>query len=553
MKTNRFLQGFLALGGKIRSGMSALSESRITVIRESRPRNVGNPADVLDSRHTEVAYSAGRANRYNSLFGGALNNPDTVLQTAGGGNPAFYDGILLRHPYAAGILDQKIERANKERIIVPGDPSDERSTAIADEARRLWRKVADRPVVLSRWLRNADFVGYGGVEKIFTRDASTGLVYVHRLIDRKCENIKFRDDGTALWVPGYSLTPEVIPQRKMMFLRTGSVNTPYGDGNGRYIYPATYLIEKTFELMLDSIEEFGRPIPVVYMPRAAEVLKATERAEIRAYAAAVHSRFLEVPTNEATARIDMGGSGNIAASGAIGRPEMMVIEALVTWIYVRMIRVAQTMNKTGGSRALEDTRYDITDDASRPLCVQLDSGLNAHSVPGDDYTGWMADFNDFNFPNEPEEILPRFETPTLSQEHIDAIHERTMAAIDRGIGGDLSKDFYFRTTGMEKAKNDDDRLGGVPLTRFTKTESVVEESSRIPDMEEPRSIRDVVDQVNALSSRLDAQTNEGRYVSIPTEQGKVIRAHEGDSVMTRRGKVALSELVTGDELVTLKG
>lgn len=540
---NEWFSSLIAWPVKAANALSA----RVSIIRESRPRVAGNPADVLDDRHTGVVYSHGRANRYSTYFGGALTNPDTVLATAGGGNPAFYDGILLRHPYAAGILDQKIERANKERVIVPGDPSDARSTAIADEARRLWRKVADKPVVLSRWLRNADFVGYGGVEKIFTRDASTGLVYVHRMIDRKCENIRFKDDGTALWVPGTSLTPEVIPERKMMFLRTGSTNTPYGDGNGRYIYPATYLIEKAVELMLDSIEEFGRPIPVVYMPRAAEMLKKEERDAIRSYAAAVHSRYIEVPTNESTARIDLAGSGNFSASGAVGRPEMMVIETLVTWIYVRMIRVAQTMNKTGGSRALEDTRYDITDDASRPLCIQLDSGLNSHAVPGDGYTGWMADFNDFNFPNEPEEILPRFETPVLAQDVIHNIHHRTMEAIAHGLGADLSKDAYLRTVGLEKAKNDDDRMRPVEAP-------MLPPGALVEADDDPQSMADIADRVNALTRQLDAQTNvDEPRVQIATESGRVLNLRKASPVRTKRGNVPPEELVTGDELVTLKG
>jgi hypothetical protein len=473
--------------------------ARIEVVRESRPRPgvMAKQDDVLDAKHTGVAYSAGRANPYQVYYGGAMLNPDAVL-IENGQDPSLYDGVLMRHPYVAGCLDQKIERANKTRIIVAGDPSDSRSVMIANLARRCFESVPYASVVLGRWLRNADFVGYGAIEKVFTRNRD-GLVYPGRLIDRECKNIKFKDDGTALWTPnGWAYQGEPIPQRKMSFLRTGSINSGYGDGTGRRVWAACYLIEKTVELMLDGVEEFGRPIPVVYMPKAKDVLSAGEREKIRQYARAVHSRFIEIPTNELNARIDIGNAP-LASSGQVGRPEMAIIEMLVTWIYVAMIRVAQTMNKTGGSRSLEDTRYEITDDAARPLCKLLDDGLNMPLVEGDLYTGWMTDFCDFNFPDDPIEILPRFTTPTLSQEDINGFHKRTMEAIDRGLGKELSKDQYLRMTGSEKAKDDGDRLGGTPQTRVTETTT---DSLDAPNGN-PKTLADVAENISILSRRLD--------------------------------------------------
>jgi len=480
-----------------RSMQELKASGRVVIVRESRPRAARvKQEDVLDAQHTGVTYSAGRSNPFSTYFGGALKNPDLVLLEQGQ-DPSFYDGMLLRHPVVAGLLDQKIERANKERIIVAGDPSDARSVMMATLARRCWKRVPYPSVNIGRWLRNADLVGYAGLENVYTRD-SDGLVYVSRIIDRDCKNIRFKDDGTALWTPnGWSYNGEPIPRRKMSFIQTGSTNTPYGDGTGRYIYPATYLIEKAVELMLDATEEFGRPIPIVYMPRAKDALSKFERESIRAYAKKVHSRYIEVPTEDRNAKIDIGNAP-MASSGQVGRPEMAIIEMLITWIYIRMIRVAQTMNKTGGSRALEDTRYDITDDASRPLCRLADDGLNMPDVVGHGYTGWMTNFCDYNFPDDPSELLPRFETPTLSQDDINAFHKRTMEAVDRGLGNELSKDQYLRVTGAEKAKDDEDRLGGRPL-RVTATDSLDQPNAGSG----PQSLADVVVCMNAMSEKLD--------------------------------------------------
>lgn len=470
---------------------------RVEIIRESRPRRKANVAEVLDDRHTGVTYSAGSSDPYGSTVNRILRNPDPIIAEVGGWKDCgFYEDMLLRHPWLAGIVDQRVEKANKPRLIVPGDPSDDRSVAMADDARRKWKRVQSSATSLAAGLRNGRFIGPGGLEKVFTRDAD-GLVYPVRLINRPPRNIRFRDDGTALWLSNRApFGGEEIPFRKMMFIRGGSLNTPYPEVELAAVYPATYLIERAVELLFDGVEEFGRPIPKVYMPRAKEALTWEEREAIRAYARAIHRRFIELPTDASKADIDVGDAP-LAASGQVGRPETAIIEMMITWCYIRILRITQTLNKTGGSRALEEVRYDITDDASRPDCALIDDSLNALAVPGDEYTGWMTDFNDFNFPNAPEEMLPRFETPTLSLDERNAIHDRTMDAVDRGLGDEFSKDWYLRSVGAEKAKNEVDRLGGVRASRERP-------SDELPQGAEPQSLAEVVEMANALSRRLDA-------------------------------------------------
>lgn len=481
----------------------------VQVIRESKPRRSVNKDEFLDPRHTGVAYSAGRS-AY-SLPTRILPNQDQVIAAVGGiKGVAFYEDMLLRHPWLAGIVDQRVEKANRDRVIVAGDPSSARSVEMADLARQKFRKVQWAKLALARGLRNGRFIGPGGLEKVFTRDAD-GIVYACRLIDRPPRNIKFRNDGTALWLSTNSpFDGEEIPRRKMMFIRGGSVNTPYPDVELAAVYAATYIIEKAVELMLDSVEEFGRPIPVVHMPRAKDALTPTERTQVRSYAAAVHSRYIEVPTTEMSVSIDFGGNSTLASSGQVGRPELAIIETMITWCYIRILRITQTLNKTGGSRALEEVRYNITDDASRPDCNLVDDALNAVSVVGDEYTGWMADFNDYNFPEEPDEMLPRFETPTLSGDEISAFHARTMDAVDRGLGEDLSKDQYLRVSGQEKAKNEDDRLGGTPKAAGPRAAVpqrppvAEEEVPRRPDDGNPQTLAGLAAMANRLTAQLDA-------------------------------------------------
>lgn len=481
------------------------------MIRESRPRNRRpNQAEVLDDRHTGVAYSAGRSALAYLAPNRILPNPDQILALHGNYlDTVLYEDTLVRHGWLAGIIDQRVEKANKTRVIVPGDPSDPRSVMLADLARRKWRRVQGSTTALGRGLRNGRFIGPGGLEKVYERDAD-GIVFVSRLVDRPAQNIKFRDDGTALWFANGigSWDGEEIPHRKMMFIHGGSLNTPYPDVEMKNVYTATVIIDKALELMLLNVEEFGRPVPVIYMPRAAEALTPGERKKAREGARALHSRFLEFPTNESRITVEMAGNGALASSGQVGRPENSIIESMMTWSYIRILRIEQTRNKTGSANGmLEEVRYQITDDASRPDCILLDDSLNARPVTGAPYSGWMDDFNSFNFPDDPEEILPRFETPVLSPEEIERIHKRTMEAIDRDLGQDLSKDSYLRTTGLEKAKNEDDRLRGKPLTRLveSRVDSVDAPNAPAPTTEdEPTSLAALALQANALSQGLDA-------------------------------------------------
>ena len=68
-----------------RSLSSMAAAGRFEIVRDSKPRKVKvRPEDVLDARHTGVAYSVGKANRYSTYFGGALATEDPVLRARRG-------------------------------------------------------------------------------------------------------------------------------------------------------------------------------------------------------------------------------------------------------------------------------------------------------------------------------------------------------------------------------------------------------------------------------------------------------------------------------------
>jgi hypothetical protein len=422
--------------------------SVVSLVRASQPRTPIAKASVLDdSRFTNVQYSTGRLNPWSLYPGGILPNPDEVLRGRAPGDVSYYRAMDQRHPWLAGIADQRVEKANKKRVIVAGDPSDARSREMALDMKRDFEAIPNLPVVSARWLRDGRIVcGYGFLENVWGRSSLTGNISVLRMIDRPAELGRYDDDGNLFFrTYGDPFRGIPVPRYKMSTLTGGSLNTKYGEAEYKHVDIATFWIEQVLEFGLEALQGFGRPIPTLYIPRNG--LTKPEREEIKAAARAIHPRFLSVPTNDAQFKVEYP-SNSMGASGNVGNAELRYIEIFIAWSYIRILRIVQTLNKTGGSRALEDTRYTITDDASRPDCGLLDAGFNEH---------FAKPYCDINYPDEPSELLPRFDTPTRSQTDLQAYHDQSMDLIDRG--GRVSKKAYHNTMGIPEAEDDADVLG----------------------------------------------------------------------------------------------
>jgi hypothetical protein len=403
---------------------------------------------------SSVQYSTGRLNPYSLMPGGILPNPDEVLRGRAPGDVSHYRAMDIRHPWLAGIADQRVEKANKRRVIVAGDPSNERSRQMALDMKRDFEAIPNLPVVSARWLRDGRIVcGYGLAENVWGRSSLTGNITIMRMIDRPAELGRFDDDGNLFFRTfGDPFRGIPVPALKMSRLIGGTLNTPYGEAEYKHVDISCFWIEAVLEFGLEALQGFGRPIPTVYIPRNG--LSKEERADIKAAARAIHPRFLSVPTNDSKLSVEYPAN-SMAASGNVGSAELRYIEIFIAWSYIRILRIVQTLNKTGGSRALEDTRYTITDDASRPDCGLLDAGFN---------TNFATPYCDINWPNEQTELLPRFDTPVRSQIDLQAYHDQSMDLIDRG--GRVSKKAYHNTMGIPEAEDDADVLG-LPDVRAT--------------------------------------------------------------------------------------
>ena len=519
-----------------RSADHVATVSDVTVTRNpSHPReSVDVEAIFSDRRNTQVTYANGTSNPFALLYGHVVPNADpVVLKYGSADNVAIYKGMWRRHPWLVGICDQRVEAANRPRVIVPNDPSDPQSVKVTKAARDAWRRVPETTTVTARWFKYARFLGYGAVEKVFSRDTSSGLIYAARLIARESENVRVRKDGTPVWLSYQNpFEGDPIPPRKMMFLRGGTNDTFYGEAELQHIYPVTYWLERSIELAFDSIEEFGRAIPHVKMPRLMDYLSEDERAKVRAWAAAYHRSYLETPHDGTSVEVEMMG-GNLASSGAVGRPELSLVEVCITWAYIRILRVMQTMNKTGSTGQLEQARLEIIGGAARPDSQIIDDGLNQRIILPSDQSGWLADFNDLNFPDTPEEQLCRFETPTMSVDDILAQHKMAMEMIEHGAKP--SKQWYHKTSGVEEAIDEFDVLGS--------------------PREEPIGTNVNINQNPPPSGNApQAQATPPKKVAVATEDGEILYFDADAKVSTNLGPVpaGLLQHLHGVEITTCK-
>lgn len=378
---------------------------------------------------------------YLSSFGGMIENPDEVISTMGvtWEGLAFYERMLRQFSTLYAACQQRIDRV-PERRIVAGDPSSETSTAMARDAQRLWQLLPNREIIQRKLLMGM-FMGFAPVEKVYGRDATTGLLGPISLYDQPARNFKFDEEGNAYFLGRLSLAQgELVKPHQMMFFRWGSSWTPYGDGELKYVYVATWMIQTIMDFGLQALEELGRPIPMYRVP---STMGSDERGELEQSVASRHKYYVIVPSSGPEVTVEFPGL-NVAAGGAAGRAEFEAIRYLDGWIQRAILGTQQTQDRAGGSRALEEVRTSIVDDKTRQASDTLDICLTSQ---------WLSDFGALNWPDQPRELWPRFDSEPTPGEDLGPMHSRVMEAVDRKIP--VSAAWYYKTFRILPGEGDD--------------------------------------------------------------------------------------------------
>lgn len=326
-----------------------------------------------------------------------IENPDEVLKQFGAWEGlAFYFRMMRQFAFLGGPINQRIDPVVAiERQIVAGDPDDPASVEMMKAARKWWADVPHKEIV-ERKLLMSQFIGFAPIEKVFGIHSSTGLIAPVELYDLPAQNVFFDKDHKPLIRTETNWQGIPVPDRKLMFMTWGSNWTPYGEGELKDVYLATWYMQTILDFGMEALEQLGRPIPLALIPRG---MKKEERAD---FVRALTDQFrfvLTAPTDDVKPSIEFAGQA-AAAGGNAGRSENEWLRYIENWIYVRLLNTAQTQDRGGsGNGKLEEQRSQLKSDKTTQASAALDECLTA---------GLLHDIGELNWSNQPRELWPRF-------------------------------------------------------------------------------------------------------------------------------------------------
>jgi hypothetical protein len=331
------------------------------------------------------------------LFDGRIANPDQVLQKHGWNGVAFYSDLERAHPVYAGVCNLWADKVCANNLAIkPGDPDDGYSRWMADATKANYLRLPDRHIIDKKAVKGR-FIGFSATGKAgWEVDEETGLLVPRDLYDIPQKYLDFKADGTPLVKVEGRADGLPIPQDSVMFFHWGSRFTPWGEADAQFCYLPLYYAQTARQLGMNALELLGRPIPWIEIPddiqgEQYETLETGLKAQYKYYVitrTTAGRTTVSFPTN------------NVLASGAAGKSELEYVRYYYGEVYIFVLGVQMTQDKTGGSRALEDSRIEVIAD-------KTPAGLQALGAM------WKEGYSDhiwrLNSPKTPRGLWPKWE------------------------------------------------------------------------------------------------------------------------------------------------
>lgn len=455
-----------------------------------------------------------------NVYQGRVTNPDPTLRAHSWDGICLYDRMERQFPTYAGVCNLWADKVcANDLAIKPGDPDSGRSREMAEQTRRLYRKLADKHIINRKAVKGR-FFGFAPTGKAGWRvDEETQLLSPTDLYDIPQKYIDFREDGTALVKTDRNPNGTQIPDDSVMFYRWGSRFTPWGEADAQFCYLPLWYVQQCRQFGMQGLEILGRPIPWVEIP---DTMDDAEFDNVEARLKAQYKYYVITRTSANRQTVTFP-SMNVLANGNAGRSEMEYMRYFYGEVYIYILGVQMTQDKTGGSRALEDTRVSVIEDKTPP-------GVQALAQM------WKTGYSDhiwrLNAPSVPAAEYPVWE-PAVTASFADAQLLAQVVTIAKDLAAG-----YITVTAAERML----QAAGLPDEWVSDiTESIDDERD---SLEAPRQ--------SGQQPTTEEGAEESEMVSVPTESGEVLRFAKGDVIPTTKGMKKLSDLVNGDELVTLK-
>jgi len=298
-----------------------------------------------------------------------------------------------------GICNQWVNAVSKIDLVVkPGDPNDETSGRMADDARRFVRNLDDLQLVAEKMLMSK-YYGYYPIEPVYGVCPVTDLLGPTKLFTLPPWHVSFDPAGKAFYGK-YEGQPgtDAIPDGKLIVARFGSNHTPYGES---VLMPdclmSIWRIHVLTKLGLQAMEVLNRPIPWVKYPAEWE---EDDIDELEERMIAKYKFCIMTPWSGRDVEVEFP-TGAITASGGVGRSEFDRVNDEIRYLYIRIVGTPQTQNEQNASRGLETTRREIAQDQTPTGAQMRDRWLTRGILDPIGYLNW---------PNQPRKLWPVFDS-----------------------------------------------------------------------------------------------------------------------------------------------
>lgn len=355
----------------------------------------------------------------NSVYNGRLANPDPVLRQFGGAYQiAFYRLMPQQNLALSADMSQYEDRVNAiDSVIRPGDPDSEESIRLAQDVTRVFRRVPGTNII-NLWILRARWYGLCSIGMAgWVKDAETGLVAPMDVYNIEPWRWKFGPNFEAyLLTAKRPLDGELVADGSVGFARWGSLFTAYGESDLRDVYLSAWYMQNVQEMLLQSIEILGRPVPWI---EVGDQLQGTEFDNFEAGIARQYRYYVitRTPGGKTSSKLI---NENILANGGAGRSELEFIRHHEGLISRKILGTQQTQDKTGGSRALESTRMEIAQDKTPPGRQFIDEWWTRH---------WIAAIGMRNFPKVDRRLWPVMDSGAAERGE-EALNGAQMLALD---------------------------------------------------------------------------------------------------------------------------
>lgn len=377
---------------------------------EAKPIRVAPVTETAPDKKVVIRTAAVSMVMPYAVYNGRLTHPDPVLRQFGGQyGMAYYRLMMQENLGLSADCSQWEDRVNATDLIIrPGDPESEMSVEMARDARRIHRQLQNTNIV-NLWITRCRWYGVTAIGKAgWKKDPETGLLAPFDLYNIDPWRFKFGPNFEPFLLTDRSLSQGVpISPRSVFFARWGSSFTAYGESDLRDIYLSCWYTQNVTEMMLHSIEVFGRPIPWI---EVGDSLQGPEFDAFEDDIALQYKYYVITRTPNAKTSTTFPNMGALA-NGAVGRSELEFIRYHAGLISRKILGTQQTQDKVGGSRALEDTRMEIAGDKTPPAAEMRDKVWTE---------GYLNDISAVNWGNQPRRLWPIMESTVADADSLTA-------------------------------------------------------------------------------------------------------------------------------------